>query len=45
MISKYCVRLRSLAFASSNVYAMLMPSIGSCGMPLTTRGGVIPRIS
>src|SRR5271154_529677 len=45
MISKYCVCLTSLAFGSLNVDAKLTPSNASCGIPFTTRGGVIPITS
>jgi hypothetical protein len=41
-ISKYCVTRRPGAFLSANVYAMLMPSIGFCGTPFTSRGSGIP---
>ena len=36
---------RVRAPASSNVYSMLTPSMGSCSNPLTSSGGLIPRIS
>jgi hypothetical protein len=45
MISKYWVSRRPSAFASSKVYAKLTPSIGPCGMPFTTLGGVMPSTS
>src|SRR5262249_37872210 len=44
-ISKYCVVRRPLAFASSKVYAKLIPSIGFGGVPLSTFGGVMPITS
>ena len=37
-ISKYCVVRRLLAFASSKVYAKLIPSIGVCCTPLRSVG-------
>src|SRR5262245_47547406 len=42
-ISKYCVLCVEGAFAFflSNVYRMLTPSIGFCGIPLTTFGAPI----
>src|SRR5580692_376751 len=45
MISKYCVCFTSLALGSLNVAAKLTPSNGSCRIPFTTRGGVIPITS
>src|SRR6185295_10949688 len=43
-ISKYCVVCRedALAFALSHVYAMLMPSMGICLMPLIVSGWEMP---
>jgi hypothetical protein len=44
-ISKYCVcRLPGASF-SAKEYAMLMPSIGFCGTPFTSRGSGIPATS
>src|SRR5271154_5026227 len=45
MISKYWVCFTSLALGSLKVEAKLTPSNGSCGIPFTTRGGVIPITS
>jgi hypothetical protein len=41
-ISKYCVTWRSFALASLNVSTRLTPSIGICGVPLTTMGSGRP---
>jgi hypothetical protein len=45
MISKYWVCLTSLALAWLKVLVKLTPSKGSWGMPLTTRGAVMPTRS
>src|SRR5262249_45078950 len=44
IISKYCVVCvqGASAFFASNVYIMLTPSIGFCGMPSTRSGACIP---
>src|SRR5215831_17828150 len=46
-ISKYCVSRfdGALAFALSNVYTMLTPSIGLCLIPSTVSGALIPAAS
>src|SRR5215510_9570415 len=47
IISKYCVVCVEGAFAffASNVYVMLTPSIGFCGMPSTMSGALMPVAS
>jgi hypothetical protein len=44
-ISKYCVVRALGALASSKVYAIEVPSIGICSIPLTLAGGTIPTAS
>jgi hypothetical protein len=44
-IEKYWVVCRSLAVASSKVFAKLVPSIGFCCTPLTCVGCVTPMTS